>query len=147
MRADNSSHLITAARRRRELTRSKTIRALRELDSTDAAVTFELVAKSAGVSRSWLYTQPDIRIEIERLRDLRQPASARPVSARQRASDQSLRRRLEVANARNRDLAEENQRLRHQLAQALGELRSAGARANGNASGLDNDRTHLTMTP
>jgi hypothetical protein len=37
------------------------IKALRELDAASAAVTFELVASTAGVSRSWLYTQPDIR--------------------------------------------------------------------------------------
>jgi len=49
MRADNTIHLTTAARRRHELTRSKTIRALRELDASGGAVTFEIVAKSAGV--------------------------------------------------------------------------------------------------
>ena len=76
MRADNTIHLTTAARRRHELTRSRTIRALRELDASGGAVTFAIVAKSAGVSRSWLYTQPDIRAEIERLRSLHHRAPA-----------------------------------------------------------------------
>jgi hypothetical protein len=76
-----------AARRRHELTRSKAIRALRELDTTNTVVTFDLVAKTAGVSRTWLYTQPDIRAEIERLRDLYQRSSGRPVPPRQRTSD------------------------------------------------------------
>ena len=70
MRADNSSHLVTAARQRHELTRAKAIAAMRELDRAGAAVTFDAVARHAGVSRSWLYTQTDIRAEIRRLRDL-----------------------------------------------------------------------------
>ena len=43
-------------------------------------------------------------------------------------SDASLLRRLEATTARNRELAEDNQRLRRQLAQALGQLRAAGIR-------------------
>jgi hypothetical protein len=76
------------------------------------------------VSRSWLYTQPDIRAEIERLRSLHDRAPAQAVPARQRTTDASLLQRLEIANARNRELAEDNQRLRRQLARALGEQRA-----------------------
>ena len=125
MRADNTAHLIAAASRRRELARSKAIRAVRELDAAGAAVTFESVARTAGVSRSWLYTQPDIRAEVLRLRDLGRRAPGTSVPARHRSSDASLLRRLEASTARNRELAEDNQRLRRQLAQALGQLRAA----------------------
>lgn len=128
MRADNTAQLILAARRRHELTRSKAIRALRELDNACAAVTFKAVAHTAGISRSWLYTQPDVRAEIQRLRDHGRRAPATTVPARQRTTDPSLLHRLEVANARRRELAEDNQRLRHQLAHALGQLRAAGIR-------------------
>jgi hypothetical protein len=128
MRADNTVHLIAAASRRHELARSKAIRAIRELDAAGTAVTFESVARAAGVSRSWLYTQPDIRGEVLRLRDLGRRAPGTPVPARHRSSDASLLRRLEAATARNRELAQDNQRLRHQLAQALGQLRAAGSR-------------------
>ncbi|MCO8303268.1 DUF6262 family protein [Streptomyces sp. RKCA744] len=83
------------------------------------------MARAAGVSRSWLYTQPDLRAEVERLRAERQRASADPVPARQRASDASLLRRLEAADEPNRRLAEENRQLRDQLARVLGDLRAA----------------------
>jgi hypothetical protein len=116
--------IITAARRRRELTRAKTVKALRELDRTGTAVTFELVARAAGVSRSWLYTQPDISSDIKRLRDATQRAPAPPIPAAQRATADSLRRRLETTHERIRQLTEENQRLRRQLAQALGDRRA-----------------------
>jgi hypothetical protein len=124
MRADNTAHLITAARQRHELTRSKAIQALRELDNAGAAMTFEAVARLAQISRSWLYTQPDIRTEIERLRDLTDRAPATPIPARQRTTDSSLLRRLEAATARNQQLVQDNQRLRRQLAQALGQQRA-----------------------
>ena len=128
MRADNTAHLIAAASRRHELARSKAIRAIRELDAAGTTVTFESAARAAGVSRSWLYTQPDIRGEVLRLRDLGRRAPGTPVSAHLRSSDASLLRRLQAATARNRELAADNQRLRRQLAQALGQLRAAGIR-------------------
>jgi Family of unknown function (DUF6262) len=126
MRPDNTGPIIAAARRRRELTRAKAIRELRELDHAATPVTFDAVARQAGVSRSWLYAQPGIRAEIQRLRDATARAPSRPVPARQRASDASLLARLETALARNRELASENHRLRRQLAYALGDRRAGG---------------------
>src|SRR6266540_725948 len=100
MRADNSRFLIQAARRRSQATRERAIQALRRLAATGGPATFDSVARTAGVSRSWLYTQPDLRAEIERLRAAygHAPASL-PIPARQRASDASLQRRLEAVNA------------------------------------------------
>ena len=123
MRADNTRHIIAAARQRRELTRAKAIQALRTLGASGAPVTFETVARAAAVSRSWLYAQSDIRAEIEQLRAVCHRAPATPLPARQRASDASLLRRLEAASQRNKQLAAENRRLREQLALALGEAR------------------------
>jgi hypothetical protein len=125
VRADNTRHIIGAARQRRELTRAKAIQALRTLAADGTPVTFETVARAAAVSRSWLYAQPDIRAEIEQLRTVSQRSPGAPVPPRQRASGASLLRRLEVAAQRNRELAEENRRLRDQLARALGAQRSA----------------------
>jgi hypothetical protein len=77
MRSDNSLHLSTAAKQRHELTRAKAIAALHELDRTGAKITFESVADYAGVSRSWLYTQTDLKDEIRRLRARNQPRHQR----------------------------------------------------------------------
>ena len=86
------------------------------------------MARAATVSRSWLYAQPDIRTEIERLRAAGRRAPAPPVPSRQRSSDASLLRRLETATQRIRQLSEENRKLRERLAQALGEQRAATSR-------------------
>lgn len=125
MRADNSRHVIAAARSRSEATRSRAVTALRRMDNAGIPVTFDAVARQACVSRSWLYNQPDLRTEIERLRERQQPAASRPVPDRQRASDASLLRRLEIAAARIRRLEADNKQLRDALAQALGERRAA----------------------
>jgi hypothetical protein len=124
--------LAEAAARRHQLTRSKAIQALRELDRAGGPVTFAAVAETAGISRSWLYTQPDIRSQIQRLRDASGQSRPAAVPARQRATDASLRSRLNTALERNRQLTEENSRLRQQLARALGDQRSARTRSGNN---------------
>jgi hypothetical protein len=123
MPADDTP-IAAAARRRHEQARARATQALRELDHAGTPATFAAVAAAAGVSRSWLYTQPDLRAEVERLRDATGRAPSPPIPARQRTSEASLHTRLEAALARNRALAEDNQRLRRQLAQALGDQRT-----------------------
>ncbi|MGH3235238.1 MAG: DUF6262 family protein [Streptosporangiaceae bacterium] len=117
--------LSEATARRHQLTRSRAVQALRELDRSGETVTFAGVARAAGVSRSWLYTQPDISSQIRRLR---QPANgagpASAVPAGQRPTDASLRARLTAALDRNKQLAGDNARLRRQLARALGDQRA-----------------------
>jgi hypothetical protein len=122
VRPDAAAPLAEAAARRHELTRAKVIQALRELDRAGMPVTFAAVA-SAGVSRSWLYTQPDIRDQIQRLRGTSNHRPAGAIPASQRATDASLRARLTAALQRNQALADENARLRRQLAHALGAAR------------------------
>jgi len=127
MRADNSGHIIAAARHRAEQARHRATAGLRRMDATGQLITFESVAASTGVSRSWLYAQADIRAEIERLRQRqRETPSSPPIPSRQRASGASLLRRLEAATTRIRHLEADNQQLRDALASALGEQRASG---------------------
>jgi hypothetical protein len=125
MPADNAHHLVLAARRRAEQARQRAIAALRRMDATGEAINFDSLARQAGVSRSWLYTQADLRADIEQLRQRRSPASAAAVPGRQRASDASLLRRLQAAIDRIRKLEADNRLLHHALAEALGERRTA----------------------
>jgi len=128
--------LAAAAARRHELTRAKAIQALRELDRAGTPVTFASIATAAGISRSWLYTQPDISDQIRRLRKNPDGAgSAGAIPAGQRATDASLRARLTAAVGRNKQLAHENARLRRQLARALGDQRSTRIRSGNDQDG------------
>lgn len=88
------------------------------------AVCVTKMAKNAGVSRVWLYTQPDL------IAGLRQLAGQAPTPRSAPASEQSLRVRLVAAQARNERLqervnllAEQNNQQRQQLERAYAELR------------------------
>jgi small-conductance mechanosensitive channel len=101
------------------------------MDNSGVPVSFDAVAREARVSRSWLYNQPELRAEIERLRTRHSPhPPAPPVPDRQRASDTSLLRRLDTATERIQVLEKENQQLRETLALALGEQRTATIQAS-----------------
>jgi hypothetical protein len=116
-----------AAARHDRATRAA-IDALRSLDREGGPVTFQAVARRAGVSRQWLYTQPGLRQQIETLRDR---ASSTPdgVPARQRASEASLRQRAEGLRAENQRLREENASLKQELAIAYGQQRAVDRHA------------------
>lgn len=129
MHPDNAAPIIAAARHRHELTRARAVQALRELDRAGEPATFTSVAAAAGISRSWLYTQPDISDQIRRLRTALPSGPASPIPASQRATGDSMRARLAAALQRNQQLAGENARLRRQLASALGDQRSSRTRS------------------
>lgn len=119
-RADNTAQLRRAATDRHDDAISRTVAAIRDLDRTTTTVTIASVATTAGVSRSWLYQQPDLLDAATQLRDRAAPA---PIPRAQRATDESLRQRLTTANTEIRSLRDENAELREQLARALGEQR------------------------
>jgi hypothetical protein len=78
-------------------------------------------------ANSWLYTQPALRRQIEQLRDRRSARSV-GVPVRQRATEASLRQRLETLRVENQRLREENASLKTELAIAYGQQRSAQRR-------------------
>jgi hypothetical protein len=123
MRADNSQFLRDAAAQRRARTAQRAAAAIRRLDADGQPVTFAAIAHTAGISRSWLYRDPTTRAEVERLRRAR-PAAPSPPPSGQRASVESWRNRYETLLGTNRQLSEDNQRLRDQVATLLGELRA-----------------------
>ncbi len=105
---------------RRDAAIRRTVAVITEFDRTGAAVTVAGVASAAGVSRSWLYEQPDLLQAVARLRDR---TGAAPIPQAQRSSDESLRRRLDAARIEIDRLQNENAALRDQVARALGEQR------------------------
>lgn len=115
--------LAAAAQKRSHDTRHRATEALRDLDAAGETVTFTSVARAAGVSRSWLYRQPDLRAEIDRLRSSTTVAA---VPSAQRATTESQRRRLEATLDEIRRLKVENHQLREQVAKRFGQQRADG---------------------
>ena len=119
---DRVERLREAARARHDGTLRRATSALQRMARRGEAVTFRQVAETAGVSRSWLYRQPQIREEINRLRDA---AAGRPgtLPAAERATTDSLRQQLRTYRDEISRLRTENQEIRDQLARHLGAAR------------------------
>jgi cation diffusion facilitator CzcD-associated flavoprotein CzcO len=124
MPADHAQHLADHARQRHHHTLQRAHQVLAELADTGEPVTVALLADRAGVSRSWIYTQPALRARIRQLQQHRANTDhARDTVTR--ATDDSLRQRLALAHERINQLRTENQQLRDALAHAHGQLRAA----------------------
>ena len=115
-RADNSAFLAQANARRHQAALAAAHHAIDQLRREGKPVTYAAVAHAAGVSRTWLYSQDQIRDLISDLRQ-HEPPAARTA---QRASTNSLRQRLDTACAEITRLRTENRSLRDQLARQLG---------------------------
>ena len=123
MKADNTVHLREAARRKHEECLSRVTAALREADRLRQPVTVQGIAKAAGVSPSWIYTQQAVyeavhtrRAEADRLSPTRIPGAEQTGRA-------SQQKRIELLVSRLKDSTEDNQRLRSELAVVHAELR------------------------
>ena len=124
MRADNTEHLRDAARHRAESTRVRADEALAQLLAAGAPVSVTGLMRAARVSRSWLYTQPDLLRQISDSGRASVGTQRISVPPEQRASLASLHRRLDLAQDRIARLSEENRGLRSELARAYGRLRA-----------------------
>ena len=114
-RADNSLSLAQANARRRGSERGRTTPS-----SGCDGRRYAAVAHAAGVSRSWLYSQDQIRETSSATSRTEHEPPARPRSA-QRASTSSLRQRLDTATFRRSPACgTENRSLRDQIARQLG---------------------------
>jgi hypothetical protein len=127
MSVDQIERLTANARRRSEQTSQRAHDTLTAMATRGDIVTVASLATSADVSRSWIYTQPELRDRIEQLH---QTAPARPPRspAASRASLDSLKRRLHLAHQRIAQLREENRQLRHAVEQLHGQLRDRSPR-------------------
>ena len=150
-RADNSAFLAQANARRHQAALTAARHAITQLQREGTAINYTTVAHSAGVSRSWLYRQSQIRDLISQLRQQHAPAAA---LAAQRASAGSLRQRLDTARAEITRLRAENRSLRDQIARQLGLQRTQPA-SDGTTGHPDSDpsppppqrHVHAAKTP
>jgi hypothetical protein len=122
MPVDPIERLAANARRRSEQTLQKAQDAISVMAARGDAITVAGLEKNADVSRSWIYTQPELR---ERIEELRQAATARPPrsAAASRASLDSLKHRPHLAYQRIGQLRDHNQRLRREVELLHGQLR------------------------
>lgn len=111
--------LTTAARRKSGEKIKAADAAIRTLTKRGEPITFQAVQRQAGVSHSFLYTNPTLRERIERLRQQNQPAH-RTQPDQDSENNLILALTAEVARLK-KQLRQETQALRDALAQAHGE--------------------------
>jgi len=121
--AEEYPALARAAQARHAAALARSAEAIRRLDSDGADISFVSVARAAGVARSWLYRQAELRTQIEKLRAV--PARRRRVPAAQRVTGESLSRQVEALKLEASRLRDENRALRDQLARRLGSDRQS----------------------
>jgi len=114
----NITGLAKAAERRSEQAVQRARTAIARLQRAGEPVSFQSVAREAGVSRQFLYTLDGLRGEIEQARSAHLESRDGQAPPAQRSSEASLK-------ARNQMLLDENQRLRGELAGLREELASA----------------------
>ena len=121
---DRIQALRQAAQARHEQTLRRAEAALNSLASHGRPVTVRGVADTARVSRSWIYQQPRLLAEIDRLR---QPGPGKGPGdpASQKATVGSLRQQLHAYREEITRLRAEITSLRGQLARQLGTARTA----------------------
>ena len=120
MRSDNSHHVVKGqtSSRRHPRTRPKSpTRTWRN----PPAHTITQIAAHVGVSRSWLYSQPELRDQLHRLTTTPDTGSSAPHPT-EHAPDASLRQRLTLAHECIRELDHQNRQLRNQIAHPHGQL-------------------------
>lgn len=122
MPIDQTPHLHAATLRRITATRARARAALRRLDQEGATINYVTVARAAGVSRSLLYRDLELRAEIDRLRNPEATTAPRPPAA-ERMSQASRDELHEALLCEVKELRSENRALRSRLAIVLGEQR------------------------
>jgi hypothetical protein len=120
---DRVEQLRQTARARHDATLARATQTLQVLALHAEPITFGRLARAAGVSRSWIYRQPELRHQVERLRQ--SPPQKRPNAQSTRASDDSLRQQLHIYREHVAQLKAENRALKDQLAHQLGAARAA----------------------
>jgi hypothetical protein len=119
----NTTGIAAHAQARREHKRKSVENAIATLLREQKPINFHIVAKAAGVSKAYLYSQPDLRERIEALRQqgveqmVRERATCLPGK-----TDASRDLVILAKDRRIKELETENSQLKQQLKSALSKL-------------------------
>jgi len=115
----NTTGLTDHANRRKQETHQRVDQAITLLVRENKLINFNAVARAAGVTKSYLYAQADLRERIEALRKPQNSVKKPPSASRER-SDASKEMLLAAKDRRIKALEAENLRLKEELKRALG---------------------------
>jgi hypothetical protein len=109
----NTEGLKRSARSRREGALARATAALQRMEAADQEINFHSVASEARVSAAWLYSQPELRGRIMRLRKWKSHVALSSSTSQHRESLSrqnlvaTLRHRIKTLEVKNRELLQE----------------------------------------
>jgi predicted RNase H-like nuclease (RuvC/YqgF family) len=107
------------AQKKHKDTLLKVTKALATIKEKDLPLNFQSVAKLAGISKTWLYNQPELKLEIE---NSRQESGKLRRLTDIKSSMQKKEIEVDDLKKKNKKLKETIKNLRHQLEVVYGEL-------------------------
>ncbi len=112
----NTAGLKENALKKREDAYQKAEDGIQRLLQTGSPINFGKVAEVAGVSRAWLYKQPDIRSKIEKHREIqtqkaRQPKEKKSPDSKKEPKTKVFREHIQILEAENLDLISQIEQL------------------------------------
>jgi hypothetical protein len=117
----NTTGLVSHAKLRKELKSKRVDEAITRLLREQKTINFNTVAKAAGVSKTYLYSQPQFRDRIEALRQQEREQTVRERVAHPTGKTDAGKDLVILAKERRiKELEEENRKLKQQLKTALG---------------------------
>lgn len=120
----NTEEIVRLAREKAIQTKERVERVLSRLALEGKIINFNTVSIEAGVSKSWLYKEPEIR---KRINILRNQQENRPSKVSKQKNKKSLRSEevlIKTLKERIKEVEEENSNLKIQVQKLLGELYS-----------------------
>lgn len=116
----NTEGLAQVAQEKRKETFERLEKGIQSLIKERKVINFNTVAAAAGVSKAWLYREPEVKARIEQLR--KQATPKKEVPAAQKASDASKDALIKTLRERIKKIEAENQDLRRQNEVAYGQV-------------------------
>ena len=120
----NTSGLINNAQKKRQNTIERAEKAIDKLVKSNDNISFEMVAKTANVSKAWLYKEKSIAERIIYYRSLKRKGYPVYIKNSQRSSDASKGAIIVTLKERIKRLEGENYALKKQLEVAYGQIHS-----------------------
>jgi hypothetical protein len=118
----NTEAIVKIAKKKSDEARNKVEKTIQRLVLEGTVINFNVVKKEAGVSKSWLYSNLDIRRRIEEIRDKQKMSPKRVKSGSKDRSEDSKDNIITALKERIKELDGENKKLRKESEILYGQI-------------------------
>jgi predicted nuclease with TOPRIM domain len=117
----NTEAVIAYAKRKKVETAGKVEQVIRQLIKQNERINFNTVSIAAGVSKSYLYNNPEIRNRIEALRKQQHEVPSL-IKTKKKMNDENKDSLIQVFKERIQELEKENKQLKDEMKRINGKL-------------------------